>query len=222
MMKRLICILLLSNYLCGSYSQNNPFEKIFPLKKGVIEYSEVITVDGVEASELYKRAKIWLVDAFKSSKDVIQNDDKDNNIVIGKGFFSGIGHNQLVKNPRYWFTIRIDSKDGRYRYSISDIIYEFDVVVQGTTFPNKEDFSQWGASSALKDKYQEALNKKFKPGKELNEKQQKEYEELKSKYSNELQAQYDALSIYYQEINNYINSLIVSLKESMIQEDEDW
>lgn len=221
-MKRLICTILFLCCLCNFFSQDNPFGKVFPLKEGRVEYSEVITINNVEAPELYKRAKIWTVNAFKSSKDVIQNDDKDNNIIIAKGFFSGIGHNHLIKNARYWFTIRIDCRDGRYRYSISDFIYEFDVVVQGNTYHNKEDFSKWGMSTALKDKYQEALNKKFKPGKEINSNQKKEYDELKNKYTAELQNQYDALEIYYKEIDKEINSFIESLKTSMNNKEEDW
>lgn len=43
-----------------------------------ISFSEVITVDSsLKKNELYSRLKTWFAEAFKSSQDVIQLDDRE-------------------------------------------------------------------------------------------------------------------------------------------------
>lgn len=66
------------------YSQNTPNLPIDNETK-LITYSEVIILDStVNKSELYSRAREWFAKAFKSSKNVIQMDDKENGKIIGK------------------------------------------------------------------------------------------------------------------------------------------
>lgn len=219
-MKKLLFILLavMPTFL---YSQDNPFTDVFPLVKDEVNYTEVVQVEGVLAPELYKRAKIWLVDAFKSSKDVIQNDDKDNFIVIGKGFFTGFGHNKAVQNAKYWFTIRIDCKDNRYRYVVSDFVYDFDVLVMGVKSHYNENFSKWG-NVAFSEKYDKLLNDKFPPGKSRDSKQEEKYNKLKEQLSKELAEKYQDRKAHYSLIDAQIKSIIDSLKKGMIQSDDNW
>lgn len=205
------------------FAQDNPFTDVFPMIDGKVNYTEVIQEQDVPAGELYKRAKIWMVDAFKSSKDVIQNDDKDNGIIIGKGFFSGLGHNVSVLNPKYWFTIRIDCRDGRYKYSITDFKYEFDIRAFGspTSQHFNEDFSEWGNKS-FTDYYQNLIDKKFPPNKERDEKQQKKYEELKEKFAKEQAQRYTPMKEHYLKIDAQVRSTIESLKKGMNKVEDNW
>jgi len=94
---------------------------------GKVVFTEVVLLDSnISANELYKRAKSWFVQTYNSSKEVIQDEDKETHTITGRavvvvhmksgGFTSEWGH---VK-----YTISITCKDGRYKYSISDFYHE--------------------------------------------------------------------------------------------------
>lgn len=98
-----------------------------PTKDAETIYVDTIyKIDSVSKSELYSRAKIWLSDYFKSSKAVIDLDDKDNGILICKGM-----HEIVVLTPlkiefttRCYSTIRISLKDNKTRIEIYDVYYK--------------------------------------------------------------------------------------------------
>ena len=48
-------------------------------------YTEVVSVKGVSADELYYRAREWFSRAFKTSNNVLQMDSKERKTLIGKG-----------------------------------------------------------------------------------------------------------------------------------------
>lgn len=90
------------------------------------EYQEVVVADHATKDELYKKAKIYFVDNFKSANDVIQYQDAEEGKIIGKGYFEI----QDVKNSwgepftlvwDVYYTTSIECKDGKYRYSLYDI-----------------------------------------------------------------------------------------------------
>jgi hypothetical protein len=95
---------------------------ILPLKDGKVNYSGVVNVDSVNKAELYNRAKHWLVETYNSAKDVIQIDDKENGEIMGKGYFEVYWTITFYagQNVGIWNTLRIQAKDGRYRYEITD------------------------------------------------------------------------------------------------------
>tara|TARA_R110001599_G_scaffold332511_1_gene547963 strand:+ start:10894 stop:11688 length:795 start_codon:yes stop_codon:yes gene_type:complete len=102
-----------------NYVDGLPFNE-----EGTMEFSEVIEANGT-ADELYIRAKLYFADNFKSAQNVIQLDDKDNRIVVGKGWSSmylnlGLGDFKL----RLKFTVKIQTRDGRYKYDIYDMSFE--------------------------------------------------------------------------------------------------
>lgn len=83
------------------------------------EYTDVVEVEGADADELYSRAKAWVANAYHSAQDVIQLDDKDSHRLIVKG----------VTTPSAFFgptsvrhTLTIETKDGKYRYSLGRFI----------------------------------------------------------------------------------------------------
>lgn len=59
--------------------------EIFPIENGKATYTGIVQVDSVSKDELYKRAKRWFVDTYKSAKAVIELDDKENGEIIGNG-----------------------------------------------------------------------------------------------------------------------------------------
>lgn len=94
-----------------------------------LTYSEVIQVDGVSKDELFSRAKLFFVNTYNNATKVIQNEDKDSGIIAGKaitsdniiiGKFSGSGATDAPAT----YTITLAVKDGRYKYTITDIVQE--------------------------------------------------------------------------------------------------
>lgn len=157
----------------------NFIEDNFPNENGVIVYSEVVKVDSALTSKyLYLNAKKWLVSAFKSSRAVIETDEKDDGLIILKGFVLK-GHNQEIRNPKKWFTIKLEFKDGRYKYSLSNIRYEFDVQVMGVDLHRDVPFEEWINSST---------------GSTSPEKRQKLNDKL-NEYCRELDAEFRAIII---------------------------
>lgn len=91
----------------------------FPTVDGRINFSEIVPVDGASKDDLYARTKIWFADTFKSSNDVIQLDDKDNGVIIGRG--------KIVEKEKKWdFTVKVQVKDQRFKVEFYDIYYTFE------------------------------------------------------------------------------------------------
>jgi len=67
--------------------------------------------------ELYKLSNEWMVKTFKSPKAVIQYQDKEEGIIVGKGFTSV----KYLGNADTWFTITIEIKDKKMRITLEDI-----------------------------------------------------------------------------------------------------
>lgn len=83
-------------------------------------FSSVVEIDSATKDELYLAAKQFFAVAFKSGKDVLQLDDKDNGKLIGK-FTTSFPSQCFIASacPQYLtYTIEIDIKDGKYKYDI--------------------------------------------------------------------------------------------------------
>lgn len=91
-----------------------------PLKDGNVVYEVVDTVRGTK-SELYIKAKTWMIHAFKDAKEVIQSDDKETGEIIGKGSFRYSYTYFMTLIPGVArFTITLSLRDGKYRAIIRD------------------------------------------------------------------------------------------------------
>ncbi|SHJ63548.1 protein of unknown function [Arenibacter nanhaiticus] len=113
-MKRKFLVLLVGMFTCIINSQE------------VLTFSDVVEVENVLSTNLYNRAKLWFASAYKSSNDVLQVENKEEGMLIGKGsisyeqpFLSGM--NTTVGNVNY--LIKIFVKDGRYKYEITNFIH---------------------------------------------------------------------------------------------------
>ncbi len=98
-----------------------------PIEDGKVKYSSVVSVEGAAKDDLYARARLWLPEAFKDSRDAIQVDDKENGLLLGKGRTivrnMGFGGQPLEKT--WSFTLKIQVKEGRYKIDLYDIDYSF-------------------------------------------------------------------------------------------------
>lgn len=89
-------------------------------RNGKVIIEEVIAVPNTTSTQLYGKAKLFFTTAFNSSKSVIQSEDIDNHVIVGKGKivnFEDQGFGGIYRN----FTIIIQTKDNRYRYTITDM-----------------------------------------------------------------------------------------------------
>ena len=124
-MKKLILIAAMAFACLLSKAQNkDTLGMNIPLTEGHLIYQGVVNVNGLSKNDLLNNCKQWFVDYFKSSKDVIQNEDRDQGRVIGKGFAT-------ISTTLYWgmrgyfydnMTIQIDCKDNKYRYKIYSMV----------------------------------------------------------------------------------------------------
>ena len=90
-------------------------------------YVGVEQVESASAKVLQGRAKLLVAEAFKSAKDVIQLDDGDAGILIVKGNIVPVVKAPLMGSIDYGFvrfTLKIQVKDGRYKYTFSDFNHE--------------------------------------------------------------------------------------------------
>lgn len=108
---------------------------------GMYEYTEVVKVDSASADKLYSNAKLFIVDAFKSGKDVTQlNDDNTKTIaasgndkIVTKGYIGS------AIDKRVRFRILIQCKDGRYKYTINNFEASFFSDMVNKTVPLEEE-----------------------------------------------------------------------------------
>ena len=104
--------------LLSSFIVHGQSEAItLPEKDGKIFFEEIILVDTVNKEQLYKRAKLWVINSFKNEKYVTSTDDKELGELKGTGRFS------ILKDQDVLFTFRVSIKDFKYKYNFSDIVY---------------------------------------------------------------------------------------------------
>lgn len=120
------CVFTLLSVLIA-FGQNETTNLPVDSSSGKITYSEVVAMkDSVSKSELFVRAKTCFVNLFKNSKEVIQNEDKENGIIAGKGNIrvnaSALGTE--VAGGHINFTLTIAVKKGRYKYTFTDFAHE--------------------------------------------------------------------------------------------------
>lgn len=109
-----------------SYSQEKLFD-ILPIKYGKVTYTGIVSVDSTNKSKLYYKVKKWFVEQYRSAKDVIQLDDKDNGEVIGKGFFETDWQYTAIdqRKVNVWHTVKIYLKDNKFKYEITDFTLKY-------------------------------------------------------------------------------------------------
>ncbi|HSW67478.1 MAG TPA: DUF4468 domain-containing protein [Bacteroidales bacterium] len=94
------------------------------------QYSEVVQMEGKTAQQLYTTAREWFAKTFVSANDVIQMEDPTSGKIIGKGsnhvvesYIVGKGITAIFTTIDWYpnYTLKIEVKDGRYKYELTDI-----------------------------------------------------------------------------------------------------
>ncbi len=81
------------------------------------EYQDVIQVDKT-SDEIYSNLKSWIATTFNSANDVIQLDDVTNKKIIIKGISTFAYKRMVTINGKVFFTLTLEAKDNRFRYTI--------------------------------------------------------------------------------------------------------
>lgn len=98
---------------------------MFPAVGQDNELAEVVEVDSASASDLYRRAERWFVDAFNDAQEVIQLRDTVTKTIVGKGsailgWMTGSGLYVIAGTSRFEYSVEVSCKDGRYRLRVYD------------------------------------------------------------------------------------------------------
>jgi hypothetical protein len=113
-------------------------------ESGKIVFTEVVKVDSADANQLFSRAQVAISSLFKSAKDVIQVKDEASKQIVAKGLLEAYGFVKFettiqCKDGRYKYTITNleHTNDPRYKYSYAGGALENEKPVCGTFFINK-------------------------------------------------------------------------------------
>ncbi len=87
-------------------------------------FEDIIQIPGYQKGEIYDSIKIWISENFKSSKAVIEYDNKETGTIIGNGAikYPCKGIECVAKNDwQVLFTMRVDIKDEKIRLTFSNL-----------------------------------------------------------------------------------------------------
>ena len=116
-MKKLVLIL---NLLIIAKMVLGQVESTFPTNdNGIVEYSGVVQAPELTKDQLYDKCLIWFAEQFKSANDVLQYKDKQSGTIIGKGVFV------QGSNYKWRFTLKVEFKEGRFKYILNNIYQEY-------------------------------------------------------------------------------------------------
>lgn len=101
-----------------------------------VTFVKIVDAPNLKKEEIYSRALNYFTYNYMSGKAVIQTQDKDNGLIVGKGVYDNvhIGMSLVATYVDAWHIMRVDVKDGRARLIVSLTDYE-KKIVGGNTPP---------------------------------------------------------------------------------------
>lgn len=126
----------------------------FKIDNSDIVVSKVIEELSGTKEDIYVKVKSYFATAYKDAKSVIQMDDKEAGLIIGKGMFSNVYSYtaNLVVPVKYsaYHTLRVDVKDGRARIICS--VYSWSVEWDASRNYMNDDYPVLSYSPFTKNK----------------------------------------------------------------------
>ncbi len=115
----LFIVLISSNLIFSQVS--NKFQKD---ESGNIVHSKVFDFESYPKDKLYSFVKVYFAEIFKSSNDVIQLDDKENGIILGKGITHfNVRSGKYDFKCKMSFTLKVLVKDNKCKIDVYNIVY---------------------------------------------------------------------------------------------------
>lgn len=128
-------------------------QKELPVKEGKVIYEYIDSSLSNTGTDLYNRSKLWAAEAFKNSRQVIQVDEKETGLIMGKGNFT---FTQTMTDYIVRFSFRINVKDGKYRIQFYDITSQQDTQLGRELTAEK--LNEKSGSGKIKDKINSRFN----------------------------------------------------------------
>lgn len=103
-------------------------------KNNALTYTQVVEAPGKTKEQLYVLINYWYTSTFNSGKAVIQLNDKDAGVIIGRGYIDGVaGHVGGMTTYKVNLTpvIKTDIKEGKIRITYTVPFYEVEKFVGG-------------------------------------------------------------------------------------------
>lgn len=124
MKKSLFCLLFFGATLIAGAQDSLPVNQ-----EGKIVYEEVVAIEGATKDQLFKQARSWFKTTYKQAdqdEDVLYLNDSYLGELGANPYMwmevSGIGNNTSAGAILYDF--RVEVKEGRFRYKISNLYHE--------------------------------------------------------------------------------------------------
>jgi hypothetical protein len=113
--------------LNGQYNQD---------ENGNVTIVKVIDLPGLKKDEIYVRTLSYFTYNYTSGKSVIQLQEKENGLIIGKGLYENVhvGAGLVTTEVSAWHVIRIDIKDEKVRIIVTLTQYD-KKIIGGNTPP---------------------------------------------------------------------------------------
>lgn len=109
---------------------------------------EIVVEHPGSKEQLFVRAKVWVFKTYNSGESVVQMEDKEAGVIVGKGATERLTYkNGLVTNDAGYFAyqITLSFKEGKYRCVVDDIKYKRGDMILKEGADIAEDYpSNWG------------------------------------------------------------------------------
>ena len=139
----LAALFVVAAQVFAQYETNAPIDQ----KTGLVTYSRIVSVENVSAGDLYSRAQSWFSTFYASAHDVLQQQDAERALLVGRSFF------EIVNNGgRMFYTVTVRCKDGRVKIDISHLQHEQLARFAGQ-MPDFGNMENWVAGTTGLPKY---------------------------------------------------------------------
>jgi hypothetical protein len=88
-------------------------------------FQQIIELPGIPKDVIYEKSRIWIAKTFRSSKAVLEYENKETGVIIGKGivtFADPRGMGITVEAP-VQFTMTEEIKDGKVRIIFENLLH---------------------------------------------------------------------------------------------------
>lgn len=121
-MKRTLLVILAVLFFAAANAQPP-----VPIEEGTgrVVYTEVVTVDGANQAELFKRLDHWFNTFYKNPSSIIQSKDATTGKIDGKHTIYVYNEVNGKKNQfgQVKYTVTVEVKEGKYRYKVDEIYF---------------------------------------------------------------------------------------------------
>jgi len=142
-MKKTVSVLILIISCIVTYGQSGEVKRMLQEIEGQwklddnnnVTYQRIVEVPEMKKDEIYNRVQNYFVYNYGSGKSVIQTQDKENGLIVGKGIYKDVhvGISLLTTYIDAWHIVRVDVKDGKARIILT--LTEYDKKIVGGNTP---------------------------------------------------------------------------------------